>query len=346
MSSWDNIEFDNPEIPTMISREETQYLFWLGAHYWKNSGHIVEIGPWLGGSTICLASGMRNNGPISKYKLHVFDNFIWRDFMADRSALSLKNGDSFQPYFESNLASSCDLIESHRSALPDDPTPLDKLAESIHTTESADIATLYWTSGEPVEILFVDGAKTWTGFKHLLHVFNEHLIPGKSLLVCQDYKFWGSYWVPMMLEYFVEHFELAHNLAQNTVSFVFKSKIPGKLFDDLPGYGELKIETGDDLLQRASQRLLMSDDQLGGYILQACKIRYRMNMGETDSALNLFRQLEAEWPHDKDCQTISRLRDWLQEETGNDLSPTLRWQTVSFAQRMRNSGKRFRRRFL
>jgi hypothetical protein len=343
MNRWDSIEFDYPSVPTMISREETRYLYWLAARYWTNSGHIIEIGPWLGGSTICLASGMRDRDQFPENKLHVFDNFIWRDFMAERASLPLRNGDSFQSKFEGNLASFGDLIRTHRRALPDDPTPLDKLAESLHTNESGNIETLTWDLGEPVEILFVDGAKSWTGFKHLLQVFSESLIPGKSLLVCQDYKFWGSYWVPMMLEYFSEYFELVHNVAQNTVSFMLNRAIPAAMFDSLPGYRGLETKKGNELLERASQRLLKSGDQLGASILQACKIRYRINMGETDSAVELFRNLEAEWPLNSDCQTISQLRNWLREETGVYLPPTIRWRCVLNAQKLRNSAKWLRR---
>ena len=43
----------------MLSPEECQYLYWLGRSAWTGQGDVVEIGPWLGGSTVCLAAGMR-----------------------------------------------------------------------------------------------------------------------------------------------------------------------------------------------------------------------------------------------------------------------------------------------
>ncbi len=128
MNSWDAPDFQCPDIPTMITAEEQKYLYWLGAHYWQDVGHIFEIGPWLGGSTACLASGMRQRAGHPGNKLHVFDNFIWREFMAGRAALPDSNGDCFQPYFERNLAAFTDLTAIHLQALPDDDTPLDELA--------------------------------------------------------------------------------------------------------------------------------------------------------------------------------------------------------------------------
>jgi len=329
MNSWENIKFDYPAIPTMISREETLYLYWLGANYWKNTGHIVEIGPWLGGSTFCLTSGMRDNNHKSAHCLHVFDNFLWRDFMASRAPLPLKDGDSFQAYFESNLSSFSDLVRIHRSALPSDPTPLDKLAASIHTPGSGNVPVLNWGLGEPVEILFVDGAKSWTGFKHLLQVFNEHLIPEESLLVCQDYKFWGAYWVPMMLEYFMDHFDITHNLNYNTVSFRLKRRISEEEFNKMPGYKDLEVDIGIELLERASQRLLNMGDRLGGLILQGCKVRYYLNMGKENAAIRLFRKLEATWPIRIETHTIVSMRGWLEKETDTIYAPSFYWHFSS-----------------
>jgi len=51
-----------PRVPTMLTPEERLYLHWLGAVVWSGRGCVVEIGPWLGGSTVCLAAGMRASG--------------------------------------------------------------------------------------------------------------------------------------------------------------------------------------------------------------------------------------------------------------------------------------------
>ena len=66
----------------MVTREECRYLHWLTSSHWRGEGHVVEMGPWLGGSTISLAMGMIDNPRRDGWKLHVYDNFVWREFMA------------------------------------------------------------------------------------------------------------------------------------------------------------------------------------------------------------------------------------------------------------------------
>ena len=59
-----------PEVPTMLSPEERRYLYWLGNEVWSGRGCVVEIGSWLGGSTVCLAAGMRASGHPAAGRLH------------------------------------------------------------------------------------------------------------------------------------------------------------------------------------------------------------------------------------------------------------------------------------
>ena len=327
MNPWDTSAFEVPEIPTMITREEQRYLHWLGAQYWQDTGHIVEIGPWLGGSTACLAAGMRQRPRRPDRKLHVFDNFIWRDFMAERATLPISSGDCFQPYFERNLAAFRDLTAIHRQALPDDEMPLDMLARSVSTSDSERVSTLVWDAGETVEILFIDGAKSWTGFVYLLDVFRGSLVEGRSLLVCQDYKFWGSYWVPLLMEYLIDHFEIEHVLASNTVSFRLTRDITAADLSRLPDFEELDV--GVELLETASRRLSMLNDRLGALILRSCAVRYCLNKGRPDAAIERFRALEASWPSRLESYSIDRLRCWLDSDTGDKHPPSLRWRAAS-----------------
>jgi hypothetical protein len=102
---WGEIRFDLPgHIPTMISQEEVQYLYWLGRDVWDGSSGVLEVGPWLGGSTWCLASGIEDNPRRRVTRpLHVMDNFRWRPFMAQRAPLELSPDSSFRPSFERNV---------------------------------------------------------------------------------------------------------------------------------------------------------------------------------------------------------------------------------------------------
>ena len=64
-----------PEVPGQISSGESRYLYWLISEGYTGSGAIVELGTWLGKSTIHLAAGLRDSG--YKGTLFSYDNFIW-----------------------------------------------------------------------------------------------------------------------------------------------------------------------------------------------------------------------------------------------------------------------------
>ncbi len=45
----------------MLSIEERQLLAWLAASHWEGRGAIVDGGCFLGGSTLALGRGLREN---------------------------------------------------------------------------------------------------------------------------------------------------------------------------------------------------------------------------------------------------------------------------------------------
>jgi hypothetical protein len=147
----------------MISPEEKQYLYWLGSRVWRGRGCVVEFGPWLGGSTACLAAGMRDSGHPAEGRLRVFDNFIWRAFMAERADLPLQPGDSFESYFQANIEPFREIVVSRACALPDETIAGDRDARTRRFAESEGetVALFEGALDAPVEILFIDGAKSW-----------------------------------------------------------------------------------------------------------------------------------------------------------------------------------------
>src|SRR5205085_2193869 len=54
-----------------------------------------------------------------------------------------------------------------------------------------------------VEIVFIDGAKSWPALLHALRVLAPRLAPA-PLLIFQDFKDWASYWVGMCIGAIVE----------------------------------------------------------------------------------------------------------------------------------------------
>lgn len=318
------MNFKNHQIPTMISEEERRYLYWLTAHIWTGEGHIVEIGPWLGGSTACLAAGMRDNMLNKEKKLHVYDNFIWKKFMKQRCDLPLKEGDSFQEFFMNNVKEYSDLIVAYKESLPDDVIDSDKDLMGKRDMNYERTNLLKWIIKEPVEILFVDGAKSWNGLVYLLDEFAEYLLPGKTLLVCQDYKYWGTYWVPLILELFSEHIELVHNLNSNTVTFKMISAFNSHKLQTIKEFSSISEDSGLECLEKASRRLLSLNDRLGSAILQCGKVRFLEHKGNRKAANKTFQEAEAKWPFGETDTNLELTRKWLEGQISRAISPSIR----------------------
>jgi hypothetical protein len=319
---WSEVSFDYPAIPTMISWEERSFLYWLTSEQWTGQGHVVEMGPWLGGSTVCLAMGMRASGRRSSRRLHVFDNFIWRPFMGERAALPLADGESFRSYFEKNLDRFRDLLEVHQESLPDEHVPSDPLATAIRDIDKGATSLVRWERSEPVEILFIDGAKSWTGMVHLLREMGPALLPRESLIVCQDYKYWGTYWVPLALEMLKDSLELVHVLDANTAAFRLVAPLGQAEVDGLPEFSDLDIAEALRLLDRASAKLEEHDDISGACIVKLSKVRLLGNLGQGAEARRVFRQVEQDWPISVSNENLDRARAWLTAFSGVPIPPS------------------------
>ena len=318
--AWKSVRFAYPDaVPTMLQPEERRYLYWLGRSVWKGSGLILEIGPWLGGSTVCLAAGMRASGHDARSRLHAVDNFLWREFMAARAALPLEPGQSFQPFFTENLKDYADLVVSHARTLPDETIEGDHEATAKRSAGEPDVPALEAAPGEgPVEILFIDGAKSWRGMAHLLRIVRERMVPGQTLLVCQDYKYWGTYWVPMMMSRLGECVEPLHNvLGATTVTFRLARDISRATLDELEDH-VARIPTGDGLaLIDAARRLVLRDgDRLGAANLSLCRVSFLAHQGRTDAAAVAFKEAQMSWPAFVESGQLERARIYLRNEKG------------------------------
>ena len=321
--AWKWVRFAYPrEIPTMLQPEETQYLYWLGASVWMSGGIVLEIGPWLGGSTMCLAAGMHASGRPSEGRLHAVDNFLWREFMVARAPLPLQPGESFEPYFLKNLETYHDIVVSHAATLPDETIEGDHEATAKRSASEASVRTLDVAPGEgAIEILFIDGAKSWRGMAHLLRIVRERIVPGKTLLVCQDYKYWGTYWVPMMMSRLREYVEPVHNvLGATTVAFRLKSEIPASALDALEDHvSRIPTDEGLALIDKA-RRLLVSDvDWLGSANVSLCRVSFLAHQGKADAAAVAFKQAQELWPPFGSAEQLERARNYLREEKGIEI---------------------------
>lgn len=286
-----------PGVPTMVSRAEQRYLFWLARTQWRDEGHVVEIGPWLGGSTLCLARGMERARPAAHHRLHAFDNFTWRGFMARFAALPLADGESFERFFRANVATQAARIAVHARTLPDEPTPLDAEATGVRGRAAPPLAPFAWDAREPVEILFVDGAKSWRGMRWLLAHVAGSLAPG-ALLVCQDFKHWGSSWVPLFVARVAEQLELVHVVRRgSTATFRLTRPLAPAALEALPD-DAAALEPAGALadLDAMARWIDTTGDALGAAHVRLGGVQFLAQLGREREALARFEEVQGAWP--------------------------------------------------
>lgn len=337
-SEWNNTVLVFPDhISTMISAEEKQYLYWLGRSAWQGVGLIVEIGPWLGGSTWCLAAGMHDSGHVTKKRLVVYDNFIWREFMSERAPLDLKPGDCFQAEFLKNIQKYESIVDSYKRALPDEIINSDQEAQSKRYISDENITLFQALPGsEPLEILFVDGAKSWLGLKHLLFNISDRLIQGQSILVCQDFKYWGNYWVPLLLTFLGDCLQPIHNVTSaTTVTFRLVHPVSRDTLDALANH-IAEVPTDDALaaIDHAAEMLRTEGDVLGAANVQLGKVMFLSHQNKPDSAVTAFRESQANWPQLTGTGQLERARKYLAESQLIVIAPSLAIRVMQFARRV------------
>jgi len=165
-------------IPTMLCKETLGYYKWL-ARTFEGPGDIVELGSWMGSSTACLAEGLSQNPSRKRKTIHVYDSFIWRDWMKTYTedpellAANIRDGESFLPYFWGYAAPYRDLIEVHQSALKTG-------------TEQFALPALEW-GGRQIGILVMDFAHDRASNEAMWRVFSPSFRSGSTIVVFNQF---------------------------------------------------------------------------------------------------------------------------------------------------------------
>lgn len=202
---------------TMLLTDELKLLDHLAGDYFSGQGAIIDAGCFLGGSTLALANGLRRHlsrrGLADQPLIHSYDLFQVEDWTRGiYFPREIAAGASTRQRFDTATRDITGLIEVH----------------------AGDITARRWTGG-PIEILFIDVAKHWTVCDWITANFFPALIPGKSIIVQQDYLF-GSWtgWIHLTMEYFADAFDIITDTERNSVVFHYARAIaPERLRGDL-----------------------------------------------------------------------------------------------------------------
>jgi hypothetical protein len=244
-------------IRAMLSDEEKQYLTWLTAERYEGWGAVVDLGPWLGSSSAALAEGLRRQN--STARVQSYDLFKWdREYMSAIAAEDLEPGDDFRPLFMREVGEYASMIDAHKE----------------------DVSRLRW-SGGPIEILFVDVAKTWDLTNAVFRGFGHALVPGKSRVVLQDFRHHSTHWLPLVFDSRPDLWTEAEAVEDGwTVTFIPQKKLDGP--DGVTSdYAEddFSLETAETLMRA---RMAKESDSNSGLLLRSL---YRKALLEGDPAV-------------------------------------------------------------
>ena len=229
-------------IPTMLSKTERKLLYGLARDFARGDAAIVDAGCFLGGSTAALLAGMRdrtepwNGPPLASYDLFRVEEYTLGKFFGDDPGLRV--GASFRGRFDANVG---------RFDLP-------------HEVHEGDIAELGWAGG-PIDVLFLDVLKSPELNDAVLRDFFPSLVPGRSVIVHQDYGWGWMPWIPVTVELMRDSLLLLDWMEWGSHVFLLTDEVPAELLEH--GVGGVDVERRLALLERAIER---SDGSVRGML--------------------------------------------------------------------------------
>jgi len=295
----------------MINREEAALCYQLARDHTDGSGAIVDLGCFLGETTRLFAEGLRANPRITTpitgigKRIWAYDRFLFEPYKGYDACVSEAEVStrSFFPLFSERIAEVADAV----------------------TVVPGDLLQLDWT-GQPIDILFVDIAKSWRLNDRVIKLFFPALRPGRSVIVQQDYFYCNAPWTIITMELFADWFVYEGAAFGSSAIFTLRRPLPRALLEvDLDRH--LSLPTKLALLDRARRRqsgcraLLISTAMVFTLILE----------GRLDQALAEYRHVKVAAEQSPDDGWRGALL-WNLEQLGNEFRPRFASQGVAIAE--------------
>jgi hypothetical protein len=220
------------EVPAMLSPLERRLLYTLARDFGGDAA-IVDGGSFLGGSTVALLAGVRDRAetagrpPVVSYDLFRVEAYAIPHFFADDP--SVRVGDSFRTRFDANVDG---------FGVP-------------HLVHEGDIIEIGW-SGGPIDILFLDVLKSWRINDAVLRDFFPSLVPGRSVIVHQDYGFGWMPWIPITVELMRDSLRLIDGMEAGSHVFFVEKELPMELLEG--GVKRLELAERIEVMDRVVAR--------------------------------------------------------------------------------------------
>jgi hypothetical protein len=120
-----------------------------------------------------------------------------------------------------------------------------------HVVQEGDITQLGW-SGENIDVLFLDVLKSPAINDAVLRDFFPSLVPGRSVIVHQDYGWGYTPWIPITVELMRDSLVLIDWMEWGSHVFFLEAEVPPELIEN--GVAGLELDTRFDLVEQAIAR--------------------------------------------------------------------------------------------
>ena len=279
--------------PSMMSPVEREVLYGLASKYYTGKGRIVDAGVFLGASTRIFGKGIRANTEktkiLKKYK---------------KPCVTFEHGQlgGGMPKFFERHGVDTSLIEGTSFA-----PLLKKMIKDVRPLVDlriGDILSETW-GDEPIEILFLDVVKSYDINAFTLKNFFPRLIPGRSILIQQDYFIDRLPFLKMSQESLAPYFEYIGN-AQSSGYFLLKKKIPKKVLAKAANPNGFEFDEKISLIEQCAERVSFDSDRT--YMTLLSKVIQTLQDRGYDAAVEMLNAINNDFPAQKNLETVSKNR--------------------------------------
>jgi predicted O-methyltransferase YrrM len=194
-ATWKEVPLSTiPCVPGMTLDDELKYFYWCCAKSHRLGNRVVELGPYVGRSTVALAAGVRESADPSG-KVVSIDRFQWDPWMlANTFPYTIDGLSELQRARLTPAQRQPKEYDSYRPLFDVFTEPLKDSIEAIDT----ELETFQW-SGKPIDVLMIDAAKSWAALDQIVRQFFPCLTDG-AVVIHQDYKHAATYWLHPVTE--------------------------------------------------------------------------------------------------------------------------------------------------